>query len=186
MGFLTKRVLGRESNDGKLRSDLEGLPFELYTTGELYYDGQSFVDKGPPDVRMKDIIDMVASETDEIALGDYIHNLLEDPEPADQLLDAICSIAPKERERLLNEFFITEPLFEAGGELLYPQELAALILMEAKRVAEDHLKKRIKKCVIAIPAYFTHSQRQTTRDAARIAGLEVVRLVNEPSAAAIG
>lgn len=196
--FLTKRVLGRQSNDGKLRSDLEGLPFELSTTGDVYINGQNLAGKCSRGVRLTDIVAKLLgwkSQGDTRAIHEYIGSLLpEDNEQAgngeagtlaDELCQRIGDPLSEEWESILNEFLITEPLFEAGGELLHPEELTALILMEAKRVAEAHLGKRIQKCVIAIPAYFTDSQRQATRDAARIAGLEIVRLVNEPSAAAI-
>lgn len=64
-------------------------------------------------------------------------------------------------------------------------ELNALILEDLKAAAEAHLGHEVHKCVITVPAYFNDGQRQATRDAARIAGLEVVRIINEPTAAAV-
>ena len=66
-----------------------------------------------------------------------------------------------------------------------PEEISAMILSELKYIAEDYLKQSIKKVVITVPAYFNDSQRQATKDAGAIAGLEVVRIINEPTAAAL-
>lgn len=74
---------------------------------------------------------------------------------------------------------------EINGRLLTPQEISALILRELAKRAEQHLKRPIRKAVITVPAYFDDAQRQATRDAATIAGLDAVRIVNEPTAAAL-
>lgn len=74
---------------------------------------------------------------------------------------------------------------EINGRLLTPQEISALILRELAQRAERHLKRPVRKAVITVPAYFDDAQRQATRDAATIAGLEAVRIVNEPTAAAL-
>ena len=66
-----------------------------------------------------------------------------------------------------------------------PEEISAHILMELKYMAEDYLKKSVEKAVITVPAYFNDSQRQATKDAATIAGLDCVRIINEPTAAAL-
>jgi heat shock protein 1/8 len=66
-----------------------------------------------------------------------------------------------------------------------PEEISAYILMELKHMAEDYLKRHIDKAVITVPAYFNDAQRQATKDAATIAGLECVRIINEPTAAAL-
>ena len=72
------------------------------------------------------------------------------------------------------------------GEQSYsPQELSALILKRLKRAAEEHLGAPVAKAVITVPAYFSDAQRQATRDAGELAGLEVVRIINEPTAAAV-
>jgi molecular chaperone DnaK len=66
-----------------------------------------------------------------------------------------------------------------------PQEISALILQKLKNDAENYLGEKIEKAVITVPAYFNDAQRQATKDAGRIAGLEVIRIVNEPTAAAL-
>lgn len=66
-----------------------------------------------------------------------------------------------------------------------PIELSAEILKQLKRMAEDHLKKNVTQAVITVPAYFNDAQRQATRDAGRLAGLDVLRIVNEPTAASM-
>ena len=74
---------------------------------------------------------------------------------------------------------------EAKGEKLAPPKVSARVLMKMKQTAEDFLGEKIKEAVITVPAYFNDSQRQATKDAGRIAGLEVKRIVNEPTAAAL-
>ena len=74
---------------------------------------------------------------------------------------------------------------EAGGKQIAPPEVAARILMKMKKTAEDYLGEEVKKAVITVPAYFNDSQRQATKDAGKIAGLEVKRIINEPTAAAL-
>jgi len=66
-----------------------------------------------------------------------------------------------------------------------PEEISSHVLMELKYMAEDYLKKEVSKAVITVPAYFNDSQRQATKDAAQIAGLDCVRIINEPTAAAL-
>lgn len=73
---------------------------------------------------------------------------------------------------------------DAEPTVVSPQEVAATILGELKRRAESVLGQSVSKAVVTVPAYFDDAQRQATRDAGRIAGLEVVRIVNEPTAAA--
>lgn len=73
-----------------------------------------------------------------------------------------------------------------AGEMVYsPQEISAVILRELKDRAESALGHSVEKAVVTVPAYFDDAQRQATRDAGRLAGLEVVRIVNEPTAAAL-
>ncbi len=74
---------------------------------------------------------------------------------------------------------------DIDGRLYTPQEMSALILRELKRRAETHFGRAVHRAVITVPAYFDDAQRQATRDAGRLAGLKVVRVVNEPTAAAL-
>ncbi len=74
---------------------------------------------------------------------------------------------------------------EIAGRRHTPQQISAMILAELKSWAEKHFGREVKKAVITVPAYFDDAQRQATRDAGMIAGLEVVRIVNEPTAAAL-
>ena len=72
------------------------------------------------------------------------------------------------------------------GEKLYsPPEISAMILQKMRQAAEEYLGEKVEKAVITVPAYFNDSQRQATKDAGKIAGLDVVRIVNEPTAAAL-
>jgi molecular chaperone DnaK len=66
-----------------------------------------------------------------------------------------------------------------------PPEISAMVLQELRKAAEDHLGEEIKQAVITVPAYFNDSQRQATKDAGKIAGLEVLRIINEPTAASL-
>lgn len=74
---------------------------------------------------------------------------------------------------------------EAAGQKLAPPQISAEVLRKMKKTAEDYLGETVSKAVITVPAYFNDSQRQATKDAGRIAGLEVLRIINEPTAAAL-
>ena len=73
----------------------------------------------------------------------------------------------------------------ALGKEYSPPEISAMILQKMKDAAEQHLGEKVTQAVITVPAYFNDSQRQATKDAGKIAGLEVLRIVNEPTAAAL-
>ncbi len=74
---------------------------------------------------------------------------------------------------------------EARGKAMSPQEVSAIVLAKMKATAEDYLGEQVTEAVITVPAYFNDSQRQATKDAGRIAGLDVKRIINEPTAAAL-
>ena len=74
---------------------------------------------------------------------------------------------------------------EAGGKQMAPPEVSARVLQKMKKTAEDYLGSEVTEAVITVPAYFNDSQRQATKDAGKIAGLDVKRIINEPTAAAL-
>ena len=79
----------------------------------------------------------------------------------------------------------TSQKVELEGKMYTPQEVSAMILSYMKDYAESYLGEKVDKAVITVPAYFNDAQRQATKDAGKIAGLEVERIINEPTAAAL-
>ena len=77
------------------------------------------------------------------------------------------------------------PRVDINGRLYTPQEISAIILQKMKKTAEDYLRQEVTEAVITVPAYFSDSQRQATKEAGKIAGLDVKRIINEPTAAAL-
>ena len=77
------------------------------------------------------------------------------------------------------------PRVDISGRLYSPQEISAVILQKMKKIAEDYLRQDVTEAVITVPAYFSDSQRQATKEAGKIAGLDVKRIINEPTAAAL-
>lgn len=113
---------------------------------------------------------VVAFKGDEIIVGDAAkRQMVTNP-------DTIYSI-----KRLMG----TNEKVKAGGKEYTPQEISAMILSYIKDYAESYLGEKVTKAVITVPAYFNDAQRQATKDAGKIAGLEVERIINEPTAAAL-
>ena len=92
---------------------------------------------------------------------------------------------PERTVRSIKRKMGTDEIVNLGGKLCSPPEISAIILKRLKQIAENHLHGDVKKAVITVPAYFSDAQRQATRLAGEIAGLEVVRIINEPTAAAL-
>jgi heat shock protein 1/8 len=78
-----------------------------------------------------------------------------------------------------------EAEFKGTTEKFYPEQISAMVLQHMKEIAETYIGQPVRKAVITVPAYFNDAQRQATKDAGSIAGLEVLRIINEPTAAAI-
>lgn len=98
--------------------------------------------------------------------------------------------AEVKKERSLAPYAIVEAdngdaWVEVNGEKMAPQQISAKTLQKMRRTAEDYLGEKVTEAVITVPAYFNDSQRQATKDAGRIAGLDVKRIINEPTAAAL-
>ncbi len=116
-------------------------------------------------------------------------------EKADVTVYSIKRLIGKSYEELKNELGYLPYQIVAGerktvkvriGEREYsPEELSAMILRELKKIAEKHIGQTIEKAVVTVPAYFDDAQRQATRNAGKLAGLDVIRIINEPTAAAL-
>ena len=78
-----------------------------------------------------------------------------------------------------------DAVFEVDGKILTPEEVGAQVLIKMKETAEEYLGEKVTEAVITVPAYFNDSQRQSTKDAGKIAGLDVKRIIPEPTAAAL-
>ncbi|MBW2010722.1 MAG: Hsp70 family protein [Deltaproteobacteria bacterium] len=96
-----------------------------------------------------------------------------------------AAIAPNRTVLSVKRSMGSETKFQMNDSSYLPQEISAFILKALKQRAEKLLDKKISKAVITVPAYFTDAQRQATRDAGAIAGLDVIRIINEPTAAAL-
>jgi molecular chaperone DnaK len=92
---------------------------------------------------------------------------------------------PERTVRSIKRKMGTDHKVEIDNRQMTPQEISAMILQKLKADAEAYLREKIEKAVITVPAYFSDAQRQATKDAGTVAGLEVVRIINEPTAAAL-
>jgi molecular chaperone DnaK len=99
----------------------------------------------------------------------------------DEQVQRAAKILPYQLARAANG----DVKLEIRGREYSPQEISAFILEEIKHFAEEALGEEVREAVITVPAYFDDSQRQATKDAGKIAGLEVARIINEPTAAAV-
>ncbi|MCC7080931.1 MAG: molecular chaperone DnaK [Burkholderiales bacterium] len=99
--------------------------------------------------------------------------------------DAEVQKAIKQSPFAITEASNGDAWVEARGKKMAPPEVSAQVLMKMKKTAEDYLGEPVTEAVITVPAYFNDSQRQATKDAGRIAGLDVKRIINEPTAAAL-
>ncbi|TYT73985.1 Hsp70 family protein [Desulfobotulus mexicanus] len=111
---------------------------------------------------------------------DRSESLLVGMEARNQML-----VAPEKTVASVKRLMGSDKKVSMGDKEFRPQEISAAILRHLKQRAEKELQKPIRKAVITVPAYFTDSQRQATKEAGEIAGLEVVRIINEPTAAAL-
>lgn len=95
------------------------------------------------------------------------------------------ALAPERTVKSVKRKMGRDETIELGDQKYKPQEISAMILRKLKDAAEQELRMPVRKAVITVPAYFNDSQRQATREAGELAGLEVVRIINEPTAAAL-
>ena len=95
------------------------------------------------------------------------------------------ALSPERTVKSIKRKMGNDDTVHLGDKTFTPQEVSAIILRTLKQRAENHLGQVVTKAVITVPAYFNDAQRQATREAGEIAGLEVVRIINEPTAAAL-
>lgn len=104
---------------------------------------------------------------------------------SDPTVQEDCSFWPFEVSADQNDKPLIHAQYKGENRTFAPEEISAMILSRLKETAENHLGYPVNQAVITVPAYFNDSQRQSTKDAGVIAGLEVLRIINEPTAAAI-
>jgi molecular chaperone DnaK len=163
------------------------------TFSAVSYKGQII-----PDGSRNTVPSVVSFSDEEILVGQpAVNEMLTNPERTVFRSKTLMGIDPSskgEREKLekFKKEIPYEIKFEGNrveivikGKKYTPQSIAALILKKMKQVAEDGLGREVDSAVVTVPAYFNDAQRQATKEAAEIAGLEVKRIINEPTAAAI-
>src|SRR5439155_377431 len=150
-----------------------------------------------PDENKSNLVPSVVAldENDQIIVGNTARKyLIETPERAVYSIKRLMGRGVEDIQeelklfpfRLANDLQPGEVLrIKLGEKTFTPPEISALILRQLKRNAERYFAAPVTKAVITVPAYFNDAQRQATKDAGRIAGLEVLRLVNEPTAASL-
>jgi len=104
---------------------------------------------------------------------------------SDQTVQADIKLWPFKVESGAAEKPIISVNFKGETKKFQPEEISSMVLVKMKEIAESYLGKTVKNAVVTVPAYFNDSQRQATKDAGTIAGLNVSRIINEPTAAAI-
>lgn len=110
----------------------------------------------------------------------FIGKKITDSELQDDMEHFPFNIVPDQ-----NDFPLIEIEYKGELKRFKPEEISAMILSKMKQIAEDHLNKKVTKAVITVPAYFNDAQRNATKNAAQIAGLECMRIINEPTAACL-
>jgi Fe-S protein assembly chaperone HscA len=188
MGFIELQVLNNAAQRLAIGIDLgttnslaavwkDGHPIVMHPAGENGYVPSAiyFPEKGPP---------VVGKAARDRALFDPAHVLFS----IKRFMGRRLADVGKDAARLpckISESASGVVQFEMRGQSYTPQQLSALILMKVHDMACRALGGELTKCVITVPAYFDEAQRAATRDAARLAGLDVLRIVNEPTAASL-
>ena len=154
----------------------------------------------PNDMGERTTPSYVAFTEQERLVGDAAKNQIT-RNPTNTVFDAKRLIGRKFNESLVQEDIKLWPfkvIKEEGGDRpqivvnfmgqhkkFFPEEISAMVLQKMKKIAEDYLGKEVKDAIVTVPAYFNDSQRQATKDAGQISGINVLRIINEPTAAAI-
>ena len=104
---------------------------------------------------------------------------------SDQIVQADCKLWPFKVESGANEKPMIAVHYNGEDKKFHPEEISSMILQKMKDTAEAYLGSKVTEAVVTVPAYFNDSQRQATKDAGSISGLNILRIINEPTAAAI-
>ncbi len=154
----------------------------------------------PNDMGERTTPSYVAFTDDERLVGDAAKNQIT-KNPANTIFDAKRLIGRKFEDHLVQEDMKLWPFkvqkeevgdrpqivvsYQKQSKKFYAEEISAMVLQKMKKIAEDYLGSKVDDAIITVPAYFNDSQRQATKDAGKISGLNVLRIINEPTAAAI-